>query len=177
MNLPIEALTAEAYAPYGDVIAAGLAGATGKPANYGTARRFDRLATLENLRTTATPNVSVFRSAARTDFPFRLALLEKHPGSTQVFIPMSARRYLVVVALGDEAPDLTTLRVFSATGKQGISYRPGVWHHPLFNLDEEADFTCLVFEDDSAGDCVEHTLASPDADAGVAGAGLYLSPP
>ncbi len=173
MSLPIEPLTAEAYAPYGDVIAASPRGEPGKPANYGTARRFDRLATLENLRASATPNVSVFRSAARTDFPFRLALLEKHPGSTQVFIPMNARRYLVVVALGEEAPDLATLRVFSASSTQGISYRPGVWHHPLFNLDHEADFTCLVFEDDTAGDCVEHALPSAD----VGGVALTLSPP
>ena len=113
------------------------------------------------------------RSAARTDFPFRLALLEKHPGSTQVFIPMNARRYLVAVALGDEAPDLATLRVFSATGKQGISYRPGVWHHPLFNLDEEADFTCLVFEDDTPGDCVEHALHGGETGS----AELFLLPP
>jgi ureidoglycolate lyase len=158
MHLPIEPLTAEAYAPFGDVIAAAPRGEAGKAANYGTARRFDHLATLENLRPAAKLNVSVFRSSARTDFPFRVAILEKHPGSTQAFVPMNARRYLVVVALGDETPDLATLRVFEAASDQGISYRPGVWHHPLFNLDKEADFTCLVYEDGTAGDCVEHPL-------------------
>ena len=158
MDLRVEPLTAGAYAPYGEVLSASREGEPGKSANYGTARRFDHLVRLVNERPGAIPNLSVFRSSARTDFPFRVALLEKHPTSTQVFVPMNASRYLVVVALGLENPDMDTLRVFSATGCQGISYRPGVWHHPLFNLDREADFACIVYEDGSAGDCVEHTF-------------------
>ena len=40
MDLRSEPLTAEAYAPFGDVVAASPRGEAGKPANYGTARRF-----------------------------------------------------------------------------------------------------------------------------------------
>jgi ureidoglycolate lyase len=36
---------------------------------------------------------------------------------------MNASRFLVVVALGGDAPDLSTLGVFLATGPQAISYR------------------------------------------------------
>jgi ureidoglycolate lyase len=162
MELPIVPLTPEAYAPYGEVLCAAPRGEPGKVANYGTARRFDRLVRLENQRPHATPNLSVFRSAARTDFPFRIQMLEKHPASTQVFVPMNASRYLVVVALGDETPELATLRLFLASNQQGISYHPGVWHHPLFNLDKEADFTCLVYEDDTAHDCVECAFQTAD---------------
>lgn len=162
MELPIVPLTPEAYAPYGEVLCASPRGEPGKAANYGTARRFDRLVQLDNTRPHATPNLSVFRSSPRVDFPFRIRLLEKHPRSTQVFIPMNASRFLVVVALGDETPDPDTMRVFLATSQQGISYRPGVWHHPLFNLDKEADFACLVYEDDSAEDCVECAFRTPE---------------
>ena len=98
-------------------------------------------------------NVSVFRCAPRTRWPLAVELLEKHPESTQVFVPMNARRYLAVVALGGDRPDLATLAAFVATGAQGISYHAGVWHHPMIALDSEVDFTCLVWEDGSPGDC------------------------
>ena len=135
-------------------------GEPGVGANQGTAGRFDHLATLEDLRPgRARLNVSVFRCAPRPVGRFPIAILEKHPLSTQVFIPMNATRFLVVVALGDDEPDLTTLRAFEATGLQGVTYRPGVWHHPLIALDEQTDFTCFVHEDGSAEDCVVIDLA------------------
>ncbi|AUX19983.1 ureidoglycolate hydrolase [Sorangium cellulosum] len=149
------ALSPAAYAPYGDVLMASPHGQPGRPANQGTARRFDHLAGLEDLRPgRAALNLSVFRCAPRSTSPFPIALLEKHPGSTQAFVPMNARRYLVIVALGGARPDLTTLAAFIARGAQGVTYRPGVWHHPMIALDAETDFVCLAWEDGSAGDCV-----------------------
>lgn len=161
-TLLAQPLTLDAYAPYGDVLVASPHGEEGLSANQGTARRFDRLAALENLRPGAQPNVSVFRCTPRSAFPSRLALLEKHPSSTQVFVPMNARRYLVVVALGGDAPDLATLAAFVASGTQAISYRPGVWHHPMIALDAETDFVCLVWEDGTSNDCVVVSYGEED---------------
>jgi ureidoglycolate lyase len=147
-------LVPDIYAPYGQVIMASPRGEPGTPANQGTARRFDHLAALDDLRPgRAALNVSVFRCAPRERFPVTIALLERHPRSTQMFLPMNARRYLVIVALGDDRPDLGSLAVFVASGAQGVTYRPGVWHHPMIALDTEVDFTCLVFEDGSQDDC------------------------
>lgn len=150
-------LEREAYAPFGDVIAA-------KPgfrsANQGTAQKSEHLAELVDRRG-ARPNLSVFRCAPR-EVPFEVKLLEKHGASTQLFVPMNATRYLVIVALGDDAPDLSTVRAFVATGLQGITYRPGVWHHPMVALDRETDFFCLVHEDGTEADCTEFPL--PEAD-------------
>jgi ureidoglycolate lyase len=153
-------LSPDAYAPFGRVIE-GSAAAPEKAANQGSARKFEHLLPLENLRADAKANVSVFRCTPRT-VPFEIALLEKHPLSTQMFVPMNAGRYLVVVARGDERPDLATLQVFEATGRQGISYAPGTWHSPLVALDSETDFACVVFEDGTAEDCVEHAVALED---------------
>jgi ureidoglycolate lyase len=154
MRIAPRLLSPAAYAPYGDVIMASPQGEPGRLVNQGTARRFDHLAPLEDLRPgRAALNVSVFRCAPRSRWPLEVALLEKHPRSTQAFIPMNARRYLVVVALGGDRPDLATLAAFVASGAQGISYRPGVWHHPMIALDNEVDFTCLVWEDGTEGDC------------------------
>src|SRR5262245_40833399 len=115
IELVAEPLTKNAYAPFGDVVMAAPNGEPGKPANQGTARRFDHLASLEDLRPgAARPNVSVFRCAPRV-LPFAVELLEKHPFSTQMFVPMRVERYLVVVAQGGDRPERATLRAFLAT--------------------------------------------------------------
>ena len=152
MNLQAEALERRLYQPYGDVIAAGPA-LPSASANAGTARRFDRLAALENLRPGAAPNLCVFRVEPAADNPIPVRMLERHRHSTQVFVPMGgARRYLVVVCKGADAPDLATLKAFIAGADQGITYRPGIWHHPLIALDRTTDFACLVHEDGTSGD-------------------------
>ena len=48
-------------------------------------------------------NVCVFRSTPRT-LPFEINKLERHEFSTQMFIPMNGKRYLVIVAQGGELP-------------------------------------------------------------------------
>lgn len=156
MQIRASALDPAQYRPYGDVIAADLSPAN--PANAGTAQRFNHLAALENLRPGAKPNLCLFRVAPATANPFEVRMLERHRHSTQAFIPMAEARYLVVACLGDAAPDLSTLRAFLARPGQGITYRPGVWHHPLIGLDRQTDFACVVHEDGSWGDCEEHTL-------------------
>ena len=167
MRVVAQPLRPESYSLYGDVIMAAPRGEPGRPANRGTARRFNHLGAVEDLRPGASAlNVCVFRCSPRLDFPLPVTLLEKHPASTQVFVPMNARRYLVIVARGGDRPDLGTLAAFIAMGAQGVSYRPGVWHHPMIALDAEIDFSCLVWEDGSEADCVE--VAYPEGEIEVA---------
>jgi ureidoglycolate lyase len=147
-------LTPERYARYGSVVMAGRQDLPPKSANQGTAERFDHQCALEDLRPgRSRANLTVFRCKPREVWPFPLRLLERHALSTQVFLPMNARRYLAVVCLGGERPDPETLGVFLASGTQGVSYHPGVWHHPMIALDSVTDFACLVWEDGTEGDC------------------------
>jgi ureidoglycolate lyase len=156
-------LSAEDYRDYGDVIAA-RSDITPKSANMGTAQRFDFLAELKNLNPgKAQPNLCVFRSNPQVyagEKKFEIRLLERHPLSTQAFIPMQGvDRYLVVVCLGKDKPDLSTLRVFLATKAEGITYSPGVWHHPLIAMDRQMDFACLIWEEGTDADCQVETLS------------------
>lgn len=151
-----EPLTAAAFAPFGDVICAA---GDGVSANQGTATRFNHAAALCTLRPGAAPNLAVFRALPWT-LPMPVQLLERHPHSTQMFVPMVVARYLVMVAPGghDGGPDLAGLRCFLCAPGQAINYRAGVWHHPIVALDTAADFVMLAWEDGTAGDCEEHWL-------------------
>jgi len=149
-----EPLLRETYHPYGTVVAAD-SSLPRKPANQGTAERYNHLGELKNLRHgSAEANLCVFRSQPFSGSSFPVRLLERHPRSTQLFVPMSeSARYLVVVASGAESPDLKTLRAFVAKSGQGITYHPGVWHHPLIALDHVTDFACVVYENGTDEDC------------------------
>ena len=101
-------LTAEAFAPYGEVVSAGLR--EGKAANQGTAVRFDWAAELASSRPGAKPNLAVFRSTQKS-LPFEVKLLERHPCSTQAFLPMVCKQFLICVAptLADGTPGIAAL--------------------------------------------------------------------
>jgi ureidoglycolate lyase len=152
-EIAAEPLRRESYRPYGDIVAAD----PQRPfvsANGGMARRYDHLGAFENRRPgKALANLCLFRAIPHTGNPFVIRMLERHRDSTQLFIPMAgAERYLVIVCAGGDAPELGTLKAFMAGTGQGITYRPGIWHHPLIALDRQTDFACLVNEDGSAGD-------------------------
>jgi ureidoglycolate lyase len=158
----IEPINREAYAPFGSVIAADEE-LPFKFANMKTAKRFNHLADVVNLRPeSAKLKLCVFRCSALQRLPFEIKLLERHEFSTQVFMPISSgARYLVIVSLGGDEPDLSTLKAFEVTNPQGISYHPGVWHYPMTALDNQIDFACLVHEDGSSSDCEIYAFSEP----------------
>lgn len=158
--LRADLLSAESFAEFGDVISAGTK--AGSSANQGTAVRFDWSAALENRRDGAKPNLAVFRSAPQS-LPFTVKLLERHPHSTQAFLPMLCSEFLIIVApsLPDGTPDIENVRAFVGRSAQGINYKVGVWHHPIVAINDAAEFAMLAWEDRSAADCEERRLASP----------------
>jgi ureidoglycolate lyase len=164
-TLRTEPLTPDAFAPYGFVISGDRGDVVGKSANQGTAKRFDWLGPIENLRPAAARlNLCLFRCSPFTSWPLPVRILEKHPFTTQVIVPMNAERYVVLVGMrtpGDE-PDLGTLRAFLATNRQGVAYMPGTWHHPIIALGRESDFASAVWEDETKGDCTLVTLAEAE---------------
>jgi len=144
-------LTAEAFAPFGEVItAAGPALAI----NYGATQKFAdlaRVATDGNGRTA----VHIYRSTPPA-FPFALRVMENHPLGSQLFMPLSGRPYLVVVA-PPGVFDATAIRAFVAGPEQGVNLAPGTWHHFNLALGGVSDF--LVIDREGPGDnCEEIAL-------------------
>lgn len=162
-------LTSEGFADYGDVIHPDATDVV-TSANQGTAEKYHRVAQVANLFPGGNGNLNmcVFHCRPAGDMPLTVKLLERHPYSSQTFIPMTGDKhsgYLVVVALNgaDDKPDMSTLKAFVANSKQGINYRQGVWHHPMVVLKDTTDFACMVYESGiPENDCnevnVAHTL-------------------
>jgi ureidoglycolate lyase len=133
-------LTAEAFAPYGDVIQCS-AGAERRDINYGHTERFHNLAALDLTADSGVPLLSIFRTRP-LDLPIPIKVMERHPLSSQAFYPLSNRPYLVVVAArGDFRAE--NLKAFIADGDQGVNYHRGVWHHFSLSLDETSDFLVI----------------------------------
>lgn len=131
--LPALPLSAEAFAPFGQVIEC--AGHAGYAINEGSSQRFTDLAQLE-ADAEGRLALSIFRAEAR-QAPFALSCLERHPLGSQAFMPLHGQAFLVVVAEArpvSAQPAPESLRVFVSNGRQGINFRRGIWHHPLLAL-------------------------------------------
>lgn len=139
MKLIPEPLTAESFAPFGDVIEANDF-VQSFPINGGTTQRYHDLAKVQ-ISGEARAGISIFRGDARS-FPLRITMLERHPKGSQAFVPLQGRPYLVLVAPNglDDKPDLDNIRLFHATASQGVNYFQGTWHHPLLALEDVSDF-------------------------------------
>jgi ureidoglycolate lyase len=157
LRLTAAPLTAAAFAPFGDVIET--EGRAHFPINAGTAQRYNDLAQVDVSAAGGRPLISILR-AEPVALPLRLRLMERHPLSSQAFIPLSSTPFLVVVAppgtLGIE-----TIRAFLSNGRQGINYRTGTWHHPLLALDRTSEFL-IVDRGDEGGNYDEIPLEERD---------------
>lgn len=152
------ALTAEDFAPYGEVIDTAEAGHY--PINEGTTERYHDLAAIDVAEADGRPLLNIFRGQPR-ELPMRIAMMERHPLGSQAFVPLGIAPWLVVVARAGDPPGPHDLRAFLARPDQGVNYRRGVWHHPLIALEAVCDF--LVIDRGGGGEnCEEHALDPVD---------------
>ena len=129
MIIKAQPLTADAFAPFGNVLEA-----VGKPdaiINNGFCGRYHDRAQLD-FGPDGRAGVSVFKAEPRA-LPYQLDLLERHPDGAQTFIPMSLDDYLVTVA-EDHNGTPVNVRAFIAGAGQGINYRRNTWHGVLTPL-------------------------------------------
>ncbi len=155
--LKVEPLTAEAFAPFGDVIEAGRRAPL--LINDGTCERYDDLARVDVSANDGRPLISIFKAEPRK-LPFIVRSLERHPLSSQAFYPLDATPFLVVVAESGEGPWAPRIRAFRAAGDQGVSYRRNTWHHGLLAIGRTSRF--LVVDRGGPGEnCEEISIEPP----------------
>lgn len=88
--------------------------------------------------------------------PITIAALERHPHSTQSFLPITAGRWLILVApktAGGE-PDLSGALAFIAGPDDAICIGLDVWHAGLTVLDAPAQFGMMMWKAEAGDDGV-----------------------
>ncbi|MDA0785687.1 MAG: ureidoglycolate lyase [Proteobacteria bacterium] len=138
-TIVIAPLTAEAFAPYGDVIEA-----SGNPdmmINQGMCGRFHDRARLDLKNEDGRAGISVFKATARA-LPYSLDLMERHPLGSQAFMPMTADPFLVIVASDLNGSPHEPTAFLTAPG-QGVNYHRGTWHGVLTPLHEPGLFAVI----------------------------------
>ena len=128
-----EPLTAAAFAPFGDVLAAD--GPPDRLINQGLCGRWHDRARLDFGLDTDPPGragISIFRAEPRA-LPYRLEMVERHPEGSQAFVPMHDHPFLVIVAPVDGGTPGVP-RAFLTDGAQAINFHRGSWHGVLTPL-------------------------------------------
>ena len=136
-DIIIEPLTAEAFAPFGDLL--DCAGAPDKLINQGKCGRYHDRATLDFADGRA--GISLFKAELRA-LPYRLDLVERHPLGSQAFVPMSDDPFLVIVALDDNGHPGTP-RAFRTAPGQAINFHRNTWHGVLTPLSGNGLFAVI----------------------------------
>lgn len=150
ITLTVRALSKSNFAPYGDVIETD--GTNAISINQGTTERFHDLAGVDVAEQGGHPIISIFRGQAFS-LPIPIRMMERHPLGSQSFVPISPYPWLVVVAPANKDGSPGVPEAFFAASHQGVSYRKGVWHHPLLSLQKTSEF--LVVDRGGEGNNLE----------------------
>ena len=137
MKIIIEPMTADAFAPFGDLLEA--KGIPDKIINQGLCGRFHDRARMDFSDGRA--GISIFHAEKR-DLPLKLDLVERHPDGSQAFVPMSHQPFLVVVA-EDQNGIPQNIRAFLTEAGQVINIHRGVWHGVLTPLYDPGLFAVI----------------------------------
>jgi ureidoglycolate lyase len=152
-TLSLEPLTAEAFAPFGDVIQT--EGISPLKINYGHTEKYSDLARLDP-GADGRAALHIYKSSP-VSLPLIIKKMERHPLASQAFIPLHDRPFVVVVAAAGPEPGIAAIRGFFSNGNQGVNYHKGVWHHYQITLHEPAQY--LVIDRAGPGENLdEHSL-------------------
>lgn len=135
-------LTAEAFAPFGEVLTV--------PAAPG---REYFVRALANGRPATWPSLSL-TLRERSSEPLTVTQMERHAFSSQRFVPLGPARWLVLVVPHAAAggPDMARTAALVAGPGQGVTYGADVWHHGLTVLAAPARFAVFMWRDGTTDD-------------------------
>jgi ureidoglycolate lyase len=139
-TLQVNTLSSGSFSAYGDVIEVNDE-RKHFSINDGFAERYHDLANIDVSSDNGKTLINIFRSKPLVQ-PITIKKMERHPLSSQAFIPLGEQSFLVVVAPEGDFNE-SAIEVFLAKSSQGINYRPGVWHHYCLALNEISDFLVI----------------------------------
>ncbi|MBB1492866.1 MULTISPECIES: ureidoglycolate lyase [unclassified Paracoccus (in: a-proteobacteria)] len=131
-----EPLTAEAFAPWGEVL-----DTTGEPDRIINEGRCGRWHDRARLDVEGRTGISVFLSQ-KVALPHAFRLVERHPLGSQAFLPMTEHPFLVIVAR-DNGGEPGRPHAFVTAPGQGINLARGAWHGVLTPLADPGLFAVV----------------------------------
>ena len=137
IEITLNELSSEVFAPFGDVIEVADSNKI-IPINDGLANRHHDLAKVDVDEKDGHAIISII-DTVMTPLPLRVALMERHPMGSQAFIPIGNRPYIVLVAPAGDF-DYQNLQGFLAQPHQGINYAKGTWHHACISVGDSNQF-------------------------------------
>ncbi|GJD54025.1 Ureidoglycolate lyase [Methylobacterium crusticola] len=150
-QLRLRPVSRDAFAPFGTLVE------MNRPTtavNEGTALRHDVHAfAAADARAGFRLVTSIYDAEARDLRALRI--LERHANSPQLIMPLGGGDHAVIVCLSrsNGGPDFETLTAFRCASRQGVIYRPGLWHHPIAALGRAAQFLVQSWQEGSDADC------------------------
>lgn len=138
-TLTARPLTAEAFAPFGQVI--DKVTTAPRPMNAGKARRFHDLADIFVSGEGSRAVVGLVEAQAYP-LPLVFRLVERHPLGAQAFIPLNGAPFLVIVC-PDEDGRPGRPQAFVTAPWQGVCYAQNTWHGVLTPFGQAQDFVVV----------------------------------
>ena len=144
MSFKIEEVTKEKFSKFGDFI--NPYSVDSNDINMSTTKSYFDLANIEIDGEDKRVRLNLFEAKKRI-FPLKIDMLENHPFSSQVFLPLGNHPFIVVVCPASEKPNLNDLNIFRVSSGFGINFKPRVWHFPLISI-EDAKFITIDKKND-----------------------------
>ena len=143
MNLQIKKISKDNFSKYGQLVST--KDIESQNINEETTKSFYDLVNIEIYGDDKKCRVNIFKSIKR-NFPLEINMLEKHPFSSQAFIPLQKTNFIVVVAPISNEPDINLIETFLISPEEGINFKPKVWHFPLIAT-ENSNFLTIDKKD------------------------------
>lgn len=140
-QITVETATAEALAPYGNIIGTDPSVPRLPITFYDGAVDVRVPADFES---EAKPQLTVCRVQPR---PMVIDYMERHPQHTQGFLPLGGKPFVVVFAPpAEEMPQPKDLRAFRFDGSCGFLMHKDVWHEFPYALEADTDLVVILSE-------------------------------
>ncbi len=151
-------LTRNAFSEFGETIE--LESARKISINRGLTTRFHDLFTLDCDAAGGHPSVNVFRTDP-LPLPYRVEVMERHPISSQAFLPLDKNPFFILVAPSGDTVRAEDLILFQSNGHQGVNLFRNIWHHFQIVTGCQRDF--IVVDRVGAGKNLEEQPIQGDA--------------
>jgi len=140
ISLPAEQLTAENFAPFGEVIEIGHRESV--VSADGFLESYQDLARIEVSAKEGRPQLNLLRATPRK-LPLQIQAMERYHLSTRTIMPLLFYPFMIIVAPAGGSVDMGAMRAFVSDGQQGVNINRGIWQHPLIALKRRMNFLTI----------------------------------